>query len=274
LIGPIAEDLVFKFSNIKNRFETILTNGFKFNPYIDKSLTQIEYANLQEQYLRSKNPMLLEMCNSLMHKLTLYNTVDVEQHVIDNKDLFIFDNLFEKSDIEYINQYCLNSLYKPEHSSNDMNYELDSRFVSLISPDELKNSKLLPMVKKVGKYLEKDIYLGYQYINHYTLNTSVSEHSDGSESGHYTILIFPNKYWESTWGGELAFFGKDKVHKLISFVPGRVVMFDSRISHKVLPLTRSARRDRYSIAIKCCNDVGLESFSKVYKIHTKVEKDV
>lgn len=272
LIGDVAEDLVFKFCNIKNRFETILTNGFKFNSYIDKALTQIEYANLQEQYQRNQDIKLLEMCEALIKKLSLYN-LDFECHSINNKEVYIFDRLFEQADIEFINQFCLNSVYRPEHSSNDMNYEIDSRFVSLMSPDELQQSKIIPALGKISQAMQKDLYLGYQYINHYTLNTSVSEHTDSSEPGHYTVLIFPNKYWEDTWGGELAFFDCGNVHKLLRFAPGRVIVFDSRLSHKVLPLTRNARKDRYSIAIKCCDESGIKTFSNVYNIHTRINKD-
>lgn len=271
-IGSVAENLVFKFCNIRNRFDCILNNSFKFNPYEDKSLTQIEYANLKEQYQRNNDPQLLEMCEILMHKLSLYNS-NFEQYVINNKELYIFDNVFEPAEIEHLNQYCLNSVYKPEHSSNDMNYERDSRFVSLISPEELQYSKILPGIKRICTNLKKDLYIAYQYINHYTLNTSVSTHTDGSTPGQYTILIFPNKYWEDTWGGEIAFFEDGNVHKLIKFIPGRVIVFDSRIPHQVLPLTRNARKDRYSIALKCCNEDGVKEFSEIYNIHTKVEKD-
>lgn len=272
LIGTISEDLVFKFCNIRDRFNIILNNSFKFNPYVDKALTQIEYANLREQYQRTQSTDLSQMCDALMQKISLFDQ-KYEHHIIDNKDLYIFDTLFESADIEYINQYCLNSVYKPEHSSNDMNYEQDSRFVSFISPNELHQSKLLPAIEKISSFLQKNIYLGYHYINHYTLNTSVSEHCDSSESGHYTILVFPNKYWEDGWGGEIAFYDKGNVHKLIKFVPGRVIVFDSKLAHKVLPLTRNARKDRYSIAIKCCDDSGLDTFKEIYNIHTKVNRN-
>ena len=273
IIGTIAEDLVFRFCHMRSRFMSILTNSFKVNPYIDKALTQIEYANLKEQYARTQDTNLLQMCESLMHKLTLFSA-DYEHHIIDQRELYIFDNLFDQSALEFINQYCLNSVYKPEHSSNNMNYEIDSRFVSMISASELQHSTILPVIRSISNYINKDLYIGNQYINHYTLNTSVSEHCDGSEPGQYTILVFPNKYWESTWGGEIAFYDTGSVHKLINFKPGRVILFDSRISHKVMPLTRNARRDRYSIAIKCCDETGLEHFNKIYTVHTKVEKNV
>lgn len=269
IIGVVSEDLVYKFCNIRNRFTCILDNSFKLNPYEDKALTQIEYANLKEQHQRNHDPKILEMSNMLMQKLSLYN-LDFENYSINNKELYIFDNIFDDADVEYLNQYCLNSVYKPEHSSNDMNYDMDSRFVAMISPEELQNSKILPGLERVSNYLRKNLYIAYQYINHYTLNTSVSAHTDSSNPGEYTVLIFPNKYWQDTWGGEIVFFEKGNVHKLIQFVPGRVIVFDSRLSHKVLPLTRNARKDRYSIALKCCDYSAIDKFSKIYNIHTKV----
>jgi hypothetical protein len=273
IIGDEPEELAFIFCQFRNRFQNILENTFKLPPETDKALTLIEYANLKEQSNRAHDSNLLNMCDLLMQKLNLYNA-NFEHYMVDNKELFIFDNVFERADVEYLNQYCLNSVYKPEHSSSEMNYERDSRFAATMSPQELKNAKILPAIKKICSSTQKNLYLGHQYINHYGLNTSVSEHCDSSFSGQYTILIYPNKYWEDSWGGEIAFYNKTNVHRMINFKPGRVLMFDSRISHKVLPITINARKDRYSIAVKCCDDTGLENFEKICKVHTKVEKNV
>ena len=273
IIGNQSEELAFMFCQFRNRFQNILENSFKLPPEIDKSLTLIEYANLKEQLNRVQDSNLSQMCDLLMQKLNLYNA-NFEHYIIDGKELYIFDDIFEKADVEFLNQYCLNSAYKPEHSSNDMNYERDSRFAALMSPEELTNANILPAITKICSSIQKDLYLGHQYINHYGLNTSVSEHCDGSFPGQYTILVFPNKYWEDSWGGEIAFYSNSNVHRMINFKPGRILMFDSRISHKVLPINRNARKDRFSIAVKCCDNIGLENFEKICKVHTKVEKNV
>ena len=67
-----------------------------------------------------------------------------------------------------------------------------------------------------------------------------------------TILIFANKYWEESWGGELKIYEDQNsiVNRVIDFVPGRIIIFDSKIEHKVLPLTPCAKNDRFSLAIK------------------------
>jgi hypothetical protein len=45
-------------------------------------------------------------------------------------------------------------------------------------------------------------------------------------------------------------------------MPGRVILFDSRIEHEALPITYNAKTCRFSIALKCSNDTALEYLKK------------
>jgi Rps23 Pro-64 3,4-dihydroxylase Tpa1-like proline 4-hydroxylase len=69
----------------------------------------------------------------------------------------------------------------------------------------------------------------------------------------------PNKFWEETWGGGLKFYNESsKFNYVVDFVPGRVIFFDSKIDHEVLPLTINAKRSRYSLAMKCAGVSAVE----------------
>jgi Rps23 Pro-64 3,4-dihydroxylase Tpa1-like proline 4-hydroxylase len=180
-------------------------------------------------------------------------------------ELYIFDTLLETNDIDFINSYCLNSLYKPEHKSDIDTTELDSRFSCTMSRDDLIKSNLIPSIERIATTLNTTVHVGHHYINHYSLMTNVAKHVDSSFSDFMTILVFPNKYWNREWGGEIAFYSeKSEQHTLVEYKPGRIIVFDSRIAHKVLPMNQSAKKDRYSIAIKCSTDIGLENFKKVF----------
>jgi SM-20-related protein len=93
------------------------------------------------------------------------------------------------------------------------------------------------------------------YINHYPQVSYVNRHIDAAFPGCLTIIFFCNKYWDETWGGELKIYEENStVHRVVDFVPGRIVVFDSQIEHKVMPLTPFAQTDRFTLAIKVFND--------------------
>lgn len=276
LIGINAERLVHIFCELRDRHTVIETNRFGFDKQTHRALVLIEYANLKEQASRIDDLQLTNLCSRFLD-LLIQNTNEniIDQYQVEGKDIWVFDNLLTDSDVEHINHYCLNSLYRPEHSSTTaLHYEIDSRFVATLTENDLFNTKLMPYISTISNFLKQDLFIGKSYINHYTLMTNVSKHTDSSEPNHYTILVFCNKYWESTWGGEITFYDSyHQGHTIFEFKPKRIIIFDSRIAHKVMPLTQSARKDRYSLAIKTSTNNGLESFKQAYPSVIEVKHD-
>lgn len=272
IIGNKSESLVFKFCHITDRYNNILNNGLDFDKETHYALCFIEYANLKEQSSRIDDHFLVNSCLMLQEKITILSeeALKYEKHLIDGKELYIFDNLLEKYHIDFLYHYCNNSLYKPNHRSN-LSSGTDCRFSSTISKEEFEETKLLPTINKISSLLKKSLYIGHHYINHYGLLTGVSEHCDGDSIGQYTILIFPNNIWPKTWGGEIAFYSENAIHNMLEYKPGRIIVFDARISHKVMPLTRDAESDRYSITIKSCTNDGLDVFGKIYNPYLRIE---
>lgn len=272
IIGSKSESLVFKFCNINNRYNNILNNGFNFDKETYYALCAIEYANLKEQSFRINDTFLFDSCLKLQEKLIDLSekTSEYEYHSVNDKELYIFDDLLEKYHIDFLYHYCNNSLYKPNHRSN-LSSGADCRFASIISKEEFEETKLLSTISTISSLLKKPLHIGHHYINHYGLLTGVSEHCDADSEGQYTILIFPNNIWNKNWGGEIIFYSEKIIHSMIEYKPGRVILFDSRISHKVMPLTRDSKSDRFSIAIKCCTDYGLNIFKKIYNPYLRIE---
>jgi hypothetical protein len=272
VIGNEAEQLVYVFCNLRNRHNVILNNSFNFDKQFHIALASIEYANLKEQQSRINDQAIVIMCESLLK--IIYSVEPDNCYQLNDKNIWVFDNLMDRTDAEYINDYCVNSLFKPDHSSNNgLHYDIDSRFVASMTENDLVNTRLLPKIKAIAKFLNEDIFIGKYYINHYSLMTGVSQHTDSSFADHYTILIFCNKYWEESWGGEIVFYNdKSQAHSAFDFKPQRIIIFDSRIAHKVLPLTRNAKKDRYTIAIKCSTLAGLEDLKRQYPEIVAVKK--
>jgi len=260
LIGNYAEELVFLFCSLVNRDENILSKTVKCPKEMYDDLFYIAYANIKEQAERSTDPEL-----HILLKRYEELSINLNQSEGKEKTLFIYDDLIERSHLDLLNTYCLNSKFTCDHSSNRLNHEVDSRFVSGLTKHDFLSTNLLDVCKKISDRIGKKLYLGNYYINHYTLMTPVSRHTDSSFLDTYTILINCTKFWDDDWGGEIKFYNEfDNIHKVVDYLPGRVMFFDSRIEHKVLPLTPSAKKSRFTIAIKCSTQDGLEKLKHMY----------
>jgi hypothetical protein len=254
IIGPYSEKLVSIFCSLSNRTSTILNNTLDLSRKIRFDLICIEYANLKEQCVRTNNIDDLNLCTILLNEIAVYKNFKsrVDTVIFEDKKIWVFDDLLENSQIEWINEYCTMSKYTPDHRSNGLNYEIDSRFVCPLVEEDIRNIKILPAVWEISRITNLKFDIKNAYINHYAIGTSVSKHCDSSVENEFTILIFCNKFWETTWGGEIAFYkDNSSFHSMVDVKPGRIILFDSRISHKVMPMTMSAKKDRYSIALKC-----------------------
>lgn len=258
LIGEYAENLIYSFCNIEDRDYAILNNTL--NSDFDQDLYQLANANLKSQSFNNPDPALKKLLNLYnLETLTMNNnfintaqTVSHEHLKINNKDVHVFDNLLERHYVEALNDYCLGSSFKPNHGSSKFSYERDERFACYLNVDNFHHIQLEQVFKPIANFLQEDIYAGSYYINHYSHMAQNGRHSDSSVNGTFTALIFPNKFWSDTWGGELKFYNENgKFHYAVDFVPGRVLFFDSRIEHEVMPITINAKRSRFSIAIKC-----------------------
>jgi hypothetical protein len=174
---------------------------------------------------------------------------------INNKPVYVLDNLLERYQIEDLNTVCVTSKYTPMHNTSVFTHEADARFVCHLDPMEFASARLGEIVKTISNNLKTDLYVGMAYINHYGQMAKVGRHTDWAFDNGLTILIFVNYFWESTWGGEIKFYNEGANYNYcIDFVPGRIIVFDSRLEHEVLPLTAHAKKDRFSIALKCLTD--------------------
>jgi len=259
LIGDYAEELVYLFCSLINRDENILAKTVECSKDMYDDLFYIAYANIKEQTTVNNDPIL----KSLLER---YETASNNlEKPVEDKQILIFDDLIERSQLDLLNTYCLNSKFTCDHASNRLNFEIDSRFVSGLTKFDFLNTELGDVCKKISERLGMKLILGNYYINHYALMTPVSRHTDSSYPNTYTILINCNKFWDDDWGGEIKFYNEfSNVHNIVDFVPGRVIFFDSRIEHKVMPLTAIAKKSRFTIAIKCANPDGLENLKQMY----------
>lgn len=168
-----------------------------------------------------------------------------------NDQILVFDNKLNNCQLTDLYFYCLRSKYTLQQGTEPFYPGRDTSFSCHLSKEEFVSIKVLDTLSNLFKELDISVYFVHFYINHYSQFSYVHRHIDSAEENDITILFFCNKYWEESWGGELKIYEDSGMfHKVIDFIPGRIVIFDSRIQHKVLPLTPDAKMDRFTLAIK------------------------
>ena len=243
IIGNHAEELAYNFCSITDRDNTILNGN-------NAELFEIALANLESQTKNNPDPNLISMLYRYKNKFMKPN--NYEKYVLNSKNIFVFDDFLQKNYIEYLHDACLSANYTVSHATSKFTHSRDERLASYLTKEQFFKMRLDSLLKTISNTTATNLYAGSYYINCYGHMAQTSRHCDSSVEGTITVLVFPNKHWESTWGGEIKFYNEvDKFHYAFDFLPGRVIAFDSQLEHEVLPLTIDAEKMRFSIAIKC-----------------------
>ncbi|MGH8387061.1 MAG: 2OG-Fe(II) oxygenase [Pseudomonas sp.] len=71
------------------------------------------------------------------------------------------------------------------------------------------------------------------YANGQTFGQDTIIHRDNKTHPGFTVIVFCNEYWPTSWGGELVFYDDNKENIVKAVLPKsrRVVIFDGRIPH-------------------------------------------
>lgn len=74
------------------------------------------------------------------------------------------------------------------------------------------------------------------WVNLHTGRDTYRYHVDHEAPGAISMLFYPNLKWLSDWDGQTIFKSADLSHieYTSEYVPGRIVLFDSRIPHKAV----------------------------------------
>ena len=89
-------------------------------------------------------------------------------------------------------------------------------------------------------------------VNAYGHGDSSWLHEDSDLADRWTVIVYLNDIWDTNWGGETLIFekGGDIIHTALP-TPGRVIMFDSRLTHGPRPVSREAPLPRLGVTFQC-----------------------
>ena len=160
----------------------------------------------------------------------------------------IFDNEVPFDDMQYIYNYVKNSNFRIGWQDRD-----DKNAANLFSAytkEEAEKSFLIKNLKKVSEKSKFRINIdnfeqcivnlskcGDYYFNHTHGETIV-------------LLYYVNLEWKDGYAGETIFYDNSLINaeSVVSFVPGRIVIFDGTIPHTIRPQSTYGPDYRFTIS--------------------------
>jgi Rps23 Pro-64 3,4-dihydroxylase Tpa1-like proline 4-hydroxylase len=175
----------------------------------------------------------------------------IENFSVDNKDITVIDDVFLMTERERIFCGLKNQLF---HIGNQITTDPDS-FLFITKPSEDFFDKDNPFFfEKIKQNLTK-LYPNYNFSLKraigicWTKSNKIAIHGDWHVDDQITILYHANYDWNTDWGGENFFYNDNatQISQAVQYVPGRVIVFDSRIPHSVC--TINEKKLRFTISL-------------------------
>ncbi|MDB4342515.1 2OG-Fe(II) oxygenase [bacterium] len=171
-----------------------------------------------------------------------------------DRDVFIFDDVFEAHQIQKMYYFILNSKFRLNVNDDDFaeyKTKYSQTFGCEFSEDDLKRFGLLeylPNTIKEKFNLKYDNY-GRCIVNNITPLDTHYPHDDSGKNMKWSLLYYANLKWELEWGADTLFLtdNKKNISQVSQCKPNRVVIFDGRIPHMIRPSTMAAPHYRWSI---------------------------
>ena len=171
-----------------------------------------------------------------------------------NKDIFIYDDVFEAHQIQKMYSYIINSKYML-NVNDDPYHEYKTKFSTtfgcMLTKEEIPEFGIL-------NYMPQNIKNGFNLsletndrciINNITALDTHYPHDDTGKNTKWSLLYYANLKWDLEWGADTLFLTDDKkdISQISQCKPNRVVLFDATIPHLIRPSTMAATHHRWSI---------------------------
>jgi hypothetical protein len=176
-------------------------------------------------------------------------------------EIKVYDDLLTYAQRETLYSVARHAQYKicgPDNGT--IEHQKDYSIVCLLNREQIRRLGILELPE--FEHLKHKDYSGA--INISTPTDSDRIHTDGVfGSGHIndakagqTLLYFINLNWDLEWQGFTIFTSDDKksIIKTVEYVPGRFVLFDGAIPHKVCSPSSLAPTFRLTLAIRFDKD--------------------
>ena len=166
------------------------------------------------------------------------------KNILDTKDFF---SLNDELDSKYNTwRFTKNDSYEEDHPNMGCLMKPLSKFNTI--GDNLTLIKYGTLLKyQCQKIIKQTLTLNRVNTNIQFFGQESTFHTDGS-FGSWTLLIFANSSWNSSWGGEFVVMTEDKEYLYQSFIPNDAVLFPAHLEHMGFAPNVLCKHPRMTIA--------------------------
>tara|TARA_Y100000289_G_C3923155_1_gene151658 strand:- start:102 stop:659 length:558 start_codon:yes stop_codon:yes gene_type:complete len=171
-----------------------------------------------------------------------------------NKDIFIYDNVFESHNVQKYYYYIINSFFKLNGKDGDVLEQQDKYSVGISSNYDKNDVADFKFLDNLPEDIKTKFNINFNTIDRCIVNVVTSFnsfhiHDDSGKEAKWSLLYYANLKWDIEYGADTIFLNdnrKDLVHT-VQCKPNRIVIFDATIPHVIRPSTITAPHYRFSI---------------------------
>jgi hypothetical protein len=177
-----------------------------------------------------------------------------------NKNIYIFDNVFESHLAQKFYIFILNSFFKINFLSDssvlDYHNKFSNSFGSSFSPDDVES---LGFLKNLPDEIKNKFNICPKNMSRCLINiispmNAYHPHDDSGKnvkwgSIKWSLIYYVNLKWQIEWAADTLFLdeNREKIEYFTQCIPNRIVIFDATIPHIIRPSTIIAPQHRFSI---------------------------
>tara|TARA_B100001094_G_scaffold207200_1_gene201093 strand:+ start:1575 stop:2228 length:654 start_codon:yes stop_codon:yes gene_type:complete len=184
--------------------------------------------------------------------------MNVEKLIDNDMEIVIIDDAIDYRDRHYFYVLCCQSKYAICNASSHEIQNLEDRRLKcdleLNHPILERFFELDSNTQKIFlKYIPKDKYQHKRSYINLGITSDVNTVHNDNKTDNKTVLYYANTKWDPSWGGQTIFLDRNAkdIIKTVTPVPGRIVIFDGRMPHNVLPMNgRIVPSYRFTVALK------------------------
>ena len=163
-----------------------------------------------------------------------------------SKKIFVIDNAFSFQEREHFFNFIKQSFFvfsgfsdsnefkKRDHGKPFLQSFFNKEDVNQFNFLSCEGSNFFLNILQDYHFIRSYVFVSDHSIQH-SYHCDFIDHSTKLRGNHLTLLYYPNLEWDNSFGGE-TLFANDQINDVVftsMYVPGRVIIFDSSIPHKM-----------------------------------------
>lgn len=181
------------------------------------------------------------------------NATSVEHRKVGAHDIFVVDNLFSEALLRDLYLQLQVAAYSLSSATSEYSIEWNETMTELDVDDFVSVEFGRTLVSEVNSL---NTGVGRLKVNRVLVNLIRSGdvsfvHKDSDQSSEYSVLVYVNPVWEQDWAGETVFYDdRSEPITAVSFKPGRLVIFPSRVLHRAGIQMSVCQDFRYTLSVR------------------------